>query len=159
MLRAGGPSLLFSLLTLASAPTAAQAAPDLGHALHDAGIGETRSCKSEDPRAVVVCGTARQPFRIDPTVLAATREAEAAPIKPPVGGDVSQAVCSGPRCGPPPVPLVGMALAALKAAALAAQGDDWREPLRTHPDQYKVYEQKKSASKPRVSVEVGAGNK
>ena len=36
------------------------------------------------------------------------------------------------------IPLVGMALTALKAAVLASQGEDWREAFKTHPDEYRI---------------------
>ena len=155
--------IVFSLFAASAIPARAQAqaAPDLAHAMQDAGIGKTQSCKDPDPKAVVVCGSARQPYRIDPTVLAATRASEAPPPKPLLDGDVQQVVCSGPQCGGgTTIPLVGMALTALKAAELAAQGDDWRDAFRTHPDQYSVYEREKAeAKKPRISVGVVAGSK
>jgi hypothetical protein len=162
MSRAGCSFLVLSLFVApaASAQTGPQTGQELAHALQDAGVGTARSCEAEDPKAVVVCGTARQPYRIDPTVLAATREADAAPPKPPLGGDIPQATCSGPQCGGATIPLVGMALTALKAAELAAEGDDWRDAFRTRPDPYSLYERKKAEEKkPRVSIGVSAGSK
>lgn len=153
-------------LLLALAPSAANAAQDqpapktIAQALSDASPGREPKCDTEDPHAVVVCGRSQKPYRIDPNVLAATRAAEAPPAKPPVGS-VPPEQCSGPNCGGGSyVPLVGMALTALKAVELAAQGDDWRDAFRTRPDQYRLYqeEQAKQARKSGVSVGVTVGN-
>lgn len=129
----------------------------IGKAISDAGAG-TATCRSSDPTEVVVCGRSQQRYRIDPQVLAATRAAEAPPPKPVLDA-TSDGSCTGPNCGGGTIPLIGMALTALKAAELAAQGDDWRDAFRTHPDQYKVYEQSKDAKKPRISIGVSAGSK
>lgn len=117
------------------------------------------SCKTADPTEVVVCGQSQRRFRIDPAVLAATRAVEALPPKPPITGDVPEASCAGPtNCeGGSYVPLVGMALTALKAAELAADGDDWREAFRTRPDQYQAYQGAK-AKKGGISIGIVAGS-
>jgi hypothetical protein len=118
---------------------------------------EQRACDREDPKAVVVCGQSPQRYRIDPDVLAAARQAEALPPKPKLDATTAEG-CTGPNCGGGSyVPLVGMALTALKAAELAANGDDWRDAFRTHPDSYKVYQDSK-ARKSRISIGVTAGN-
>jgi hypothetical protein len=97
------------------------------------GSAEKLACKDDDPKAVVVCGPSQQQYRIDPAVLAATRRAEALPPKLPVDATAADH-CSGPNCGGGSyVPLVGMALTALKAVKLAADGDDWRDAFRTRP--------------------------
>ncbi len=115
-------------------------------------------CKSTNATEVVVCGRSQERYRIDPDVLAASRAAEAAPPKAPLNATTSEQ-CAGPNCGGGSyVPLVGMALTALKAAELAVQGDDWREAFRTHPDEYKAYENSK-AKKGHVSIGLSAGNK
>lgn len=120
---------------------------------------EADRCKGSDASEVVVCGRSPQRYRIDPAVLAATRSAEAKPAKPPITGDVPEAGCAGPNCGGGSyVPLIGMALTALKAAELAADGDDWREAFRTKPDQYQAYSRAK-AKKGGISIGVSAGNK
>jgi hypothetical protein len=53
-----------------------------------------------------------------------------------------------------------MALTALKAAELAAAGEDWRDAFRTRPDQYRLYqeEQARRAKKSGVSIGVSVGN-
>jgi hypothetical protein len=107
-----------------------------------------------------VCGRSQAPYRIDPDVLAATRAAEARPPKPPVGSAPPEQ-CTGANCGGGSyVPLVGMTLTALKAAELAAQGEDWREAFRTRPDQYRLYQeqQAKRAKEGGVSVGMTVGN-
>lgn len=144
---------------LVGTPAAAQQAPAseaLGQALDAA--KPAPSCKG-DSTQVVVCGRSDHKYRIDPDVLAATRAAEAPPPKPAL--DASQQVaCVGPNCGGGNyVPLVGMALTALKAAELAADGDDWREAFRTHPDQYQAYQRAKDGKKGHVSIGIAAGSK
>lgn len=139
---------------------AQQAPPEaIAKAISDAGLAGSGKCKSTSPAEVVVCGRSEQRYRIDPQVLAATRAAEALPPKPELDASRDSS-CTGPNCGGGTIPLVGMALTALKAAELAAQGDDWREAFRTHPDQYQLYQDAKAKEK-RASVNIGvaAGNK
>lgn len=135
--------------------------PSLGEALTSANPGHAGACKSDDPAKIVVCGRSQQRYRIDPDVLAATRAAEAPPPKPALDATADSA-CTGPNCGGGTIPLVGMALTALKAVELAAEGDDWREAFRTRPDQYRAYEDakaKEKAKKGGISIGVSAGNK
>lgn len=113
-------------------------------------------CRDDDPTEVVVCGRSQQRYRIDPDVLAATRAAEAPPPKPSLDATNANA-CVGPNCGGATIPLVAMALTALKAAELAAEGDDWKEAFRTHPDQYKAYKESKKAQG-KISIGVMAAN-
>jgi hypothetical protein len=114
--------------------------PTVASALREAVPGQTPDrCRSDDPTAVVVCGRSPHRYRIDPDVLAAVRSAEAPPPKPPVTADSAQTACVGPKCGTGGViPLVAMALTALRAAELAAHGDDWRDAFRTHEDAYRA---------------------
>lgn len=144
-----------------AAPAAAQQATApaptrLGQAIDAA--KQPPNCTS-DSTEVVVCGRSSPRYRIDPNVLAATRAAEAPPPKPNL--DASQPIsCVGDHCGGGNyVPLVGMALTALKAAELAADGDDWREAFRTHPDQYQAYQRAKDGKKGHVSIGITAGSK
>jgi hypothetical protein len=147
----------FLSIYLAVAAPAGAAAADLPSVPEPA--QRTDSCKAGDPTEVLVCGRSPQRYRIDPAVLAATRAAEAKPPKPPITGDVAEAGCVGPNCGGGSyVPLIGMALTALKAVELAAEGDDWREAFRTRPDEYQAYKSAK-AKKGRISIGVSAGNK
>lgn len=114
-------------------------------------------CKSSDSQTVVVCGRSSSSYRIDPAVLAATRAAEAAPAKPALDA-TGNPPCIGPNCGGATLPLVGMALAGLKAVELAAEGEDWREAFRTRPDQYRLYQEKaKGAKKAKITVGISAG--
>lgn len=150
---------LFAIVT-ASAAGAQQSPPPAPEALAGALSSATAEprCDTRDTAEVVVCGHSQQKYRIDPGVLAATRTAEAPP-KPELDATAATP-CTGANCGGGNyVPLVGMALTALKAAELAANGDDWRDAFRTKPDQYRVYQQEKAraASKPRVSIGVSAG--
>ncbi|NUQ18422.1 MAG: hypothetical protein HOP95_08235 [Sphingomonas sp.] len=131
--------------------------PTIGKALKDAGA---QACKSSNAEEVLVCGRSGSLYRIDPTVLAATRAVEAPPPKPPLDASTDQ-TCVGPKCGGATIPLVAVALTALKAAELAAQGDDWREAFRTHPDAYQAYQEAriKEAKRPRVSFGLSAASK
>ena len=139
--------------TAASAAPVASPAPELSTS-----TDQPTSCKSTDSSEVVVCGRSEQRYRIDPSVLAATRATEALPPKPPITGDVPEAGCVGPNCGGGSyVPLVGMALTALKAAELAADGNDWREAFRTRPDEYRAYQSAK-ATKGGISIGIVAGS-
>ena len=150
------------LTGLATSATAAQeqAATDdqaVAKAIGKVTAGGKADCKSDDPNTVIVCGRSQQRFRIDPTVLAATRRAEALPPKAPLDATGAQP-CTGSQCGGGDfVPLIPMALKALKAAELAIEGDDWREAFRTRPDQYQAY-QAEQAKRGKVSVSVTAGN-
>jgi hypothetical protein len=152
--------LLVAALALpAGAQQAPSAAPqELGSALSAASARPR--CDSRDAAEVVVCGHSQQKYRIDPGVLAATRAAETPPPKPQLDATAATP-CTGANCGGGNyVPLIGMALTALKAAELAADGDDWRDAFRTKPEQYRVYQQEKAkeAAKPRVSLGISAGS-
>lgn len=155
--------LLIAALGWSAASAAeAQPVPDppLANALAAVGAERAHGCTASDPTEVIVCGRSRQQFRIDPAVLAATRAAEAPPPKPELDANAAPA-CTGPNCGGGTIPLVGMALTAIKAAELAAQGDDWRDAFRTHPDSYSVYQEEKAkrSSRPSVSIGIVAGSK
>lgn len=135
------------------------APPAFGEALKSADDA-ARPCDKSNAVEVVVCGQSRPRYRIDPNVLAAARAVEAPPPKAPLDASSDQP-CVGPNCGGGTIPLVGMALTALKAAELAAQGDDWREAFRTRPDAYKAYQDAKAneARRSRVTVGITAGSK
>ena len=118
------------------------------------------SCPSADPAQVIVCGKAPGRYRIDPNVLEASRAVDGLPAKPPLRGDEALADhgCVGPNvCGGGVIPLVGMAVVAAKAVALAAQGDDWRDAIRIHEDEYRLYKQaearRASERKPHIGLE------
>lgn len=150
------------VLALSAASASAQSSPDgkdVAQALQDAGKPQAR-CMSKDPKEILVCGRSGDRYRIDPVVLRATRQAEAPPPKPPVTGNVPEAGCVGPNCGGGTTPLVGMALTALKAAELAAEGEDWRDAFRTHPDAYQTYQDAKTrqSKKGGISIGINAGN-
>ena len=152
--------LLFAAVGWSAAATAqdqaAEPKPSLSQALTKQESHYGATCKETDPNEVVVCGRSPQRYRIDPNVLAATRAAEAPPPKPSL--DATNAnPCVGPNCGGATIPLVAMALTAIKAAELAADGDDWKEAFRTRPDQYKAYRQSKD--KGGISIGVTTGNR
>lgn len=145
---------------LGSAPSISLAqslAPPVSLATANANSPQGVRCTNDDPATVVVCGRSQQRYRIDPVVLEATREASAAPPKPRLDA-TTEPGCIGPNCGGGTIPLVAVALTALKAAVLASQGDDWREAFRTHPDAYSQYEDAKARTS-RISIGVTAGNR
>jgi hypothetical protein len=121
-------------------------------------------CKSASNEDILVCGERGQKgasrFRIDPNVLSADRAANALPPKPPAdASEVAQSnACVGPNaCRDGVIPLVGMALAAAKAAVLAANGDDWRDAIRTHDDEYRLYKQAEERRRKDRGVKLGVG--
>ena len=144
-------------LTASGAASAESDPAAVAKALSNEAAIPKAECKSDDPKIVVVCGRSQQRFRIDPAVLAATRAAEAVPPKPALDANSAEP-CTGSQCGGGNyVPLIGMALTALKAAELAADGGDWRDALRTRRDQYQAYRAQKS-KKQGLSVGVTVGN-
>jgi hypothetical protein len=116
-------------------------------------------CKSASKEDILVCGKRRADrFRINPTVLEANRAANAPPPKPPadVTATADNHACVGPgACKDGVIPLVGMALAAAKAAALAANGDDWRDAIRTHEDEYRLYKEAEERRRKERGVKIG----
>ncbi len=121
---------------------------------------ERKGCENGTTSEVVVCGRSQQRYRIDPAVLEATREADATPPKPPISKEPA-VPCTGQECGGGTIPLVSVALTALKAAELAAAGDDWRDAFKTRADQYQVYQEMKQKESDERKVHIGlvAGNK
>lgn len=136
--------MIAAAVLLAAAMQAAQPAPaDVSAALKAASPTASAECAKGDGKEVVVCGRSSQRFRIDPDVLDASRARNAVPAKPPVSAEASPSSgCVGPNaCGGDYLPVVGMALTALKAAELAVEGEDWRDAFRTKPDEYRLYQQ------------------
>jgi hypothetical protein len=158
-------ALLMSAAQAAASPSAVAAVPDLAGALRVESRTGGAACRNAHGAEIVVCGRQSSPYRIDPVVLETQRARDAMPPKPPVGADmVADSGCTGGRGGgctnSGVVPLVGMALAALKAAELAANGDDWRDAIRTHEDEYRLYQQaeERKAKERGVKVGISAGH-
>ena len=154
--------LLAGLVAFGAGAAEAQAAgPSAGSA-----AVETGDCKPSSSGEVVVCGErGPSPYRIDPDVMSTIRRQEKAANPPRVAEhDVSADPCStGPNgCpGEGAVPIMMIALTAAEMAAKAIKGEDWREPLRTKPDEYQLYreeKQKRERSKPRIGVGIGISN-
>jgi hypothetical protein len=158
------PAQAFSLLLAAvgvQEATQAVDTPDLAKVLETTPADGVARCRSKDPADIIVCGRPGERYRIDPNVLEAIRSAEAPPVQPPVTADSVNSDCVGPQhCGGGTIPLVGMALTAVRAAAMAAEGDDWREAFRTRLDEYRAYQDARSRQHKggRVSLGVSAGN-
>ena len=121
-------------------------------------------CEPASPGEVVVCRKAPGKYRIDPDVLQVIRRQELAanPPRPPVQVADGDPCKTGPNgCpGEGAVPLLMIALKAAEVALAAAKGEDWREPLRTRPDEYQLYlEERERREKARVSIGVGISDK
>jgi len=165
--RCGRPADMIAALLMLAAQAAAgpSPAPDIASALR----AESRSgdkCRSANGDEIVVCKHQGSPYRIDPKVLKAERARDALPPKPPVGtSQVADSGCVGGQgsgcMNGGVIPLVGVALAAVKAAELAAEGDDWRDAIRTHEDEYRLYKQAEERKSKERGVKIGvtAGNR
>ena len=137
------------------APAIAQAVDEAMHATSGG------ACPSTVEGEILVCGEKRRTYRVDPVVLAIERAREKGPPKPPLDASttVAGSDCIGPqKCGDAVLPLVKVALAALKAATLAAKGEDWKDGFRNGPTQYQRYldEQQRAKARPKVKVTLGA---
>jgi hypothetical protein len=153
-------SVLIAAAAAAAQPAQGSSAPGIGAALT---APVARTCKADHPDDVVVCGKPGQPYRIDPVVLEANRAANAKPPKQPVTADSvpTNSCIGGTACEGGLIPLVGMALVAAQAVSLAAHGDDWRDAIRTQPDEYRLYQQAeaKRASERKVRIGIAAASK
>lgn len=158
-------ALLIAGAAAAAAPAAAAPAapvPDLASALSEEhGRLADESCKGADGE-ITVCGRSVERYRLDRSLLEAERARNAPPPKPEVTADASVGNgCTGPKaCQGSFVPLVAVALTAVKAATLAANGEDWREALRTKQDEYRLKQQaeERRRSERKVRIGFGAGN-
>ena len=156
MLQTG--AVIAAFLIAAVGAAAAPAAPEPSAATPAVVSSAADPCKGASKADILVCGKrGADRFRIDPNVLEADRAANALPAKPPVQADQASASgCVGPNsCKDGVIPLVGMALAAAKAAALAANGDDWRDAIRTHDDEYRLYKQAEERRRKDRGVKIG----
>jgi hypothetical protein len=154
-------ALLMSAAQAAASPAAVPAAaPNIADALRVESRSSGAACRNEHGSEIVVCGRQGSRYRIDPVVLETQRARDALPPKPPVGADtVADNGCVGGRgdgcTNGGVIPLVGMALAAVKAAELAANGDDWRDAIRTHEDEYRIYKQAEERKAKERGVKIG----
>ena len=122
-------------------------------------------CEPSEEDEIVVC--AERPgdeYRIDPAVLAVSRQIEQpADRRKPAHHSAGKESCvphgTNGCPGQGVIPVTAIALKALQVGVLAAKGEDWRAPLRTSPDQYRLYTQAKAKSggAKRISIGVGVG--
>jgi hypothetical protein len=152
-------ALLMSAAQAAAGPNPVPV-PDVAGALRMESRTSSASCRNEHEAEIIVCGRQGSPYRIDPVVLETQRARDALPPKPPVGADtVADSGCLGGRgsgcTNGGAIPLVGMALAAVKAAELAGQGDDWRDAIRTHEDEYRLYKEAEERKAKERGVKIG----
>jgi len=120
------------------------------------------ACGSQDTRNIMVCGERRQPYRLDPSVMKAGREAESnsrsatAPMPP------AQAACSASKTGCEgfgSLDLANVAVVVGTMAIRAAKGKDWTRAFRVGgPNEYQLYQQSKqrreAADAERAAAEV-----
>lgn len=134
-------------LALVSASASAQSP---GPRLHISTLpSEAEPCPPGEDGEVVVCAQrGPSPYRIDPDVLQAMRAKERAanPPRPPAPIAEADPCKVGPSgCpGEGAVDFIRPALVMLSVAVKAIQGEDWREPLRTGPDDYQTYSEEKA---------------
>ena len=163
MARAG--RVLISLSIALAVPAAAQTpTPPLADVTSITHQPDVR-CKDKDPKTVIVCGRPSERYRIDRSVLEADRERNALPPKPQVMADQgADSGCVGGQGGGCTnggvIPLIGIALAAVKAVELNAKGDDWRDAIRTHEDEYRLYKEaeERRARERKVRIFPSVGN-
>jgi hypothetical protein len=120
-----------------------------------------KRCTSADDE-ILVCGAPRNTYRVDPVVMAIERELAEGPPRPALDASntVAGSDCIGPRkCGDEVLPLVQLALAALRAATLAAKGEDWKDAFRSRPLEYQRYLEQQARARKRAKVEVTIGAK
>jgi hypothetical protein len=151
-----GPTLLLLVQAEAIAVEPRALPQAMEDAMREAPGGRCASSGEE----ILVCSEPRKTYRVDPVVLAVERELQQGPAKKEV--DVSKAHaggdCIGPRkCGDAVLPLVMVALATLKAAKLAAEGEDWKQAFRSGPTEYQRYLDKQARAKKRPKVDVTLG--
>jgi hypothetical protein len=132
--RIGYSAQMLLVLVLASAPLASTP-PD-------------RGCSSPDAAAVVVCGRAAQPYRIDPNVAAAARQTDRDLQGASSATPAAQAACArspmGCGKGLESLDLANVGLVVSTMAVKAATGKDWAEPLRpAGPGEYQRYREAK----------------
>lgn len=133
---------------MAAAAVAARAqAPQATQPPLDLRSSPAQPCESASEGEVVVCGQrGPSPFRIDPEVLGGLRAEEARRHPPRVqdrSGSAETCGTAGNECGGGAIPLLEPALRVAAAAVKAIRGEDWREPFRTGPSDYELYEQEK----------------
>ncbi|QIL03172.1 hypothetical protein G7078_10550 [Sphingomonas sinipercae] len=154
------------LLILAAAIAPASAAFDLAGKSALVAPTESGKCQAGAPNEVVVCGKREPNYRLDPAALATARARDALPAAPdPTAALANASPCSagiGPQgcTGKADIDFVAVGLLAAKAAAAAAQGEDWRETFRTRPDEYNEYraaKDRENRKRPHVTLGFGAG--
>jgi hypothetical protein len=110
---------------------------------------------------ILVCGSPKKSYRVDPVVLTIERDLAEGPPRRPLDASktVAGSKCIGPqKCGDAVLPLVAVALAALKAATLAAKGEDWRGAFRSRSPEYQRYLEAQERLKKRSKVVVTIGS-
>lgn len=111
---------------------------------------------ADDEELIVVCGRKNNRYRIDPTVLAATRAREArnAP-RPDERTRLFKEKCSpvgGASCGENVLPVSAIAITAVAAVVKAIKGEDLRPMLRGGPSEYETYQAARAAEQAKAGT-------
>lgn len=102
-----------------------------------------QTCESGNGQGVVVCGQrVGSPYRIDPATLDSLRKEDL--LKHPeriAGREPPPEACGTVRneCDGGYFPIFQPLMTVVSAVVKAANGEDWREPFRTGPDEYQLY--------------------
>lgn len=105
-------------------------------------------CAMQDARSITVCAQRRQGYRLDPSVMEASREVEQTNRSLSSPTPAAQAVCSSQTmgCGKgiESLDLANVALVVGTAALKAAKGESWQAAIKPGAaDEYQLYRQAK----------------
>ena len=85
-------------------------------------------------------GLSGERYRIDPSVMEASRSADAQAIKPVNRGAWPEAPFDGEHRAGGTMTLLSLASGAVGVTPLVTSADAWRDVIRTDPDQYQTYD-------------------
>lgn len=106
------------------------------------------TCPPHDARNIVVCGQRGQPYRLDPSVMEAGREAESNSRSATSATPSAQAACSASPMGCTKdlsnLDLANVGIVLGTTVVRVIKGDDWTKVFRPGgPDEYQLYQQAK----------------
>ena len=98
---------------------------------------------SGDPQDVIVRGISGERYRIDPSVMEASRSADAQAMRSVNRGAWSEAPFDGEHRAGGTTTVLSLASGAVSVTPLVTNADDWRDVIRADPDQYQAYDDAK----------------
>jgi len=153
-------AILLTVSSQAAAPPAEPPSP--GRVVIDLTPKRCTDRTGQDQADVVVCAKRERPYRIDPNVLAGQRARDALPVDTRTAQEraVEGSCHDQPsKCqGGGVIPILPAAIKTVEAVVLAVEGEDWRQPFRTKPDEYEAYRATQERERSRVSVSVRASS-